>query len=222
VAFVFLWGLFYAISQIKMNRLKAGVILFHAIVYAVVPLVAQYGFETLLRHYSLAGWHQHVIARDAIFTRLPLLPRFLVHNFIDVLLRINSKVVEMIFNNPLSTEYLEILGMFGVICFFSILPRYIKGDKLNGIYATYLSNLIVPLTASLVASMPPATGWDKYTFAYRAINDIPVLLLAQSIGLYHITKFGCQWLPAWIKPKYVTYLVVLFIFVFSYHKIIFK
>jgi hypothetical protein len=112
--------------------------------------------------------------------------------------------------------------MFGVICFFSLLPKYVNGDKLKGVYAIYLSNIATPLTASLVAIIPPATGWDNHTIAPRAINDIPVLLLAQSIGLYHIAKFGCQWLPAWIKPKYVTYVVVLFIFVFSYHKIIFK
>jgi hypothetical protein len=222
MGFIFLWGFFYAVSQVKAHRIRAGLTLLLVIVYVIVPLIAQEAFEALLQYYDLAGnVGEHANAAEDLVSQLPLVPSFVVHNFLTTISKISDDLVKLIVYNPLSEEYLKIFGVFGLLCFFSILPKYIKGTDLKGIYALYLSPVLIQSTASFVAQIPPATyAWLAWTGPQRSGSHLFVLALAQCIGLYHIAQFVCRWMPAWFKPKYLIYCTVLFIYIFSYHKLL--
>lgn len=222
VGFVFLWGLFYALSQFKDSRARATVTLLHAIGYAIVPLLALRGFKILLTSYNLAGKvSEHADAVSYLIAQIPAVPRFIVHHLWESVGKISDELTQIILYNPVSRESLKVMGVFGVVCFFSIFPKYIKGEYLKGFYATYLSSLIITLIAAFLAYIPPLKyPWLEWSGPTRTIGDVPVLVLAQSIGLYHSAEFVCRWLPTWLEPKYPTYLVVLFIFIFSYHRLL--
>jgi hypothetical protein len=226
VGFIFLWGLFYALSQLKMNRIKAGVTLCYAAVYAVVPLVTQESCEKLLDYYALTGrvtglW-AHADAAEELLRQLPLVPSFIVHNFVESVIKISDELTRLIVFNPVNAEYLKILGVFGLICMSTILPKYIKDDHLMGLSALYLSaTIIIPLVVSFVVQMPPAEyAFLDWTSSKRAVGYLLVFPLAQSLGLCYFPELGRRWMPGWLKPEYLTYSIVLFIFVFSYHRLL--
>jgi len=223
IAFIFFWGLFHALDHIKASRTKAFFTFLHAIVYASIPLISLKGFEELLRHYHLEGYLDNVNVRGAILSKLSSIPNFLVHNVEGFVVRFNREVLRLIFENPVRNEYLAILGILGVICFFSMLLNHIQRDDLPGVYALYSSSIITPLIASLAAYIPPVARYaGAYTAPDRVSNYYVLFILAQSVGISYLAQRLCSWLPDWIKPKYVTSLVVLFIFVFSYHRMLFK
>ncbi len=135
----------------------------------------------------------------------------------------SEELTRLIVVNPLNSEYLKIFGVFGLLCFFSIVPKYIRGDHLKGIYALYLAvTIIIPLIAAFIVQIPPADEFAflDWTSSKRAVGYLLVFPLAQSIGLYHFAELGRRWMPTWLKPKYLTYFIVLFIFIFSYHRLL--
>jgi hypothetical protein len=98
------------------------------------------------------------------------------------------------------------------------LPKYLKNCDLKGVYAMYSSGIILPLIGSFAAYVPPESPHAyAYTLFDRAAGPYTLLVLAQCIGMYHVAKLLCHWLPAKIKPEYVTYAIVLVIVMFSFY-----
>ena len=223
IGFLLLWGALHAVSQARTNLLDAGRTLLKAVMYGMIPQLAQDAFEVMLAHYDLMGMvSEHANASEDLLKQLYLLPSFLWQNGISAILKINTDLTQVLFTNALTEEYLSVLGGFGVICFFSLLFRYLQSDDLKGIYAIYFSAICVQVIASFIAQIPPATySWLAWTGPQRPGGVLPALVLAQSIGLYHFAKIGSRWIGGeWVTPRPLYYGVVLFIFLFSYHHIL--
>ena len=221
VGFVFFWGLFHVLGQVKaMGRRSISLIRF-PIMYGLVPIVSQFLFETLLKYYRLMGSHANIHARSAVLEKLISIPVYYIENIGKFFQLTTDSLYKIIYKNPLLFEYHQLLGAFGVICFFSLIPKYIKGKERKGIYAIYLAPIIIPALATLAANIPPLHRYyDIYLSAQRTADYYPVLILAQSIGIYHISKSLCKWLPNLIKPQYLAYPVGFLLFIYSYHNIL--
>ncbi len=222
IGFIGLWGLFSALGQVKRSHKRAAVSLGLALLFAIVPLVAQESFETLLESYDLAGnREEHADASEFLISQLPLVPGYLMHHFWESVVKTSDDLVKLMVYNAISEEYLGILGLFGVICAFSLLPAYLNKEHLAGISALYFSSVLLQATASFIAQIPPATyAWVGWTGPQRSGSHLLILVLAQCLGLFHLAHWGQRWLPAWLKPRYPTYVVVLFICIFSFHKLL--
>jgi len=184
-----------------------------AMVYAVVPICSQYLWEVLLRFYNLQGMPDNIQARANLWNKLLLFPKYVYSNFWECGALVSRNIIRLVVENPVlpvkdlldpsahptaftgegTIEYWSLLGLLGVFSLFVLLPKYVSKEHQKGLYACYISNLGVSLLGSLVAAVPPLM---KYHWIFltpgRTNNAYPVLVLAQSIGIYHITKFCCD------------------------------
>jgi len=220
VAFLFFWALFHALGQIKVNPREAGRVILHGICYCIVPMLSLFIFENILKYYAMEGYSDNLISRRDIFAKLPIFPAYLFNHTTEMAQLAGECIDTLIFSNPQKMEYIELFGSFGVISFFVFIPKYIKSDKPNGLYAIYLATLSIPLFAMLIASIPPLA---KYSYIYvsfiRTTDYLPALVLAQSIGLYYVTKASCGWLQIGLKPSYAAYGASLFIYLYAYFQL---
>lgn len=222
VAFIFFWGGLHALEQIKISRQKTFSFLLHAGIYALIPLLSLRGFEMLLRHYHLEGYLDNANVRNVILEKLLIIPSYLLHNTGEFIARCNREIFQLFFRNPVLNEYFALLGVLGVICFFSLLVRAIPRHERQGVYAIYSACLIVPFIAALAAYIPPVAQYaPAYTAPDRVSNYYILFILAQSMGITYIAKQMCRWLPEWIRPEYLIFLMVSCIFAFSYYRILF-
>jgi len=220
VTFLFFWALFHALGQIKVNPRETGRIILHGICYCIVPMLSLFVFESILKQYGMEGYSDNLISRRDIFAKLPLFPTYLFNHTAEMAQLAGECIDTLIFSNPQKMEYIELFGSFGVISFFVFIPKYIKSDKPNGLYAVYLATLSIPLIAMLIASIPPLA---KYSYIYisfiRTTDYLPALILSQSIGLYYIAKASCGWLPIRLKPSYAAYGASLYIYLYAYFQL---
>jgi len=220
VVFLFLWAFLHAICEINTNVRSSGRIMLHGIFYSMAPMLSLFILESILGHYGLEGNSDNIGARSDVLEKVLLLPAYFFNNMDKIYKLADHSINTLVFRNPRSDEYLALLGSFGVVSFFAIMPGYIKSENRKGLYAIFLATLLLPLVAKLSASIPPLA---KYSYIYldrnRTTDYLPALILSQSIGIYHLAKVCCKRLPLWIKPSYFVYSATLFIFIYSYYNI---
>lgn len=221
VAFIFIWAVSFALDQIKINIYESGRIFLHGIIYGCAPLLTLFIFERILRYYGLEGWGDNIQSRTDIFEKIFLLPSYFVDNMGKIGRLADWSINKLIFRNPREMEYINLLGSFGVICFFVFIPRYIDKIKQKGLYAIYLATILVPLAAMLAASIPPLARYHYiYVTSGRTNDFLIVLVLAQSMGIYYISKTFCRYFSNRINPAYLNYGVVTIIYIYSYIHIV--
>jgi len=168
--------------------------------------------------------------RAALFDKLLLLPSFIYTNFLECGAIASRIIVKLVVENPIlavkdpietQIEYWFLLGMLGVFSFFVFLPRYVSKEHRKGLYACYISNFSLSFVTSLAAAIPPLM---KYHYIFiseaRTNNAYPILILAQSIGIYHITKFCCDKFKIGKKETIVVTIAVC-IYMLSFVKMLF-
>ncbi len=199
---VLVWGFFHSIRTLGTNIKKSLGTIVQSLVFAVVPICSQHLWEMLLRFYHLQGLPKNTQIRAALFDKLLLLPSFIYTNFLECGAIASRIIVKLVVENPIlavddpietQIEYWFLLGMLGVFSFFVLLPKYVSKEHRQGLYACYISNLGLSFVTSLAAAIPPLMRYH-YIFISEARTNYayPVLILAQSIGIYHITKVCCD------------------------------
>ena len=210
---VLLWGFFHSIRALSISIKKALGTIAHTAALGVVPIFSQYLWEVLLRFYDLQGMPDNLQARANLLNRLVLLPKYIYSNFWQCGALASRNIIRIVVENPVlpakellhpsahptaftgggTIEYWSVLGLLGVFSLFVLLPKYVSKEHKEGLYACYISNLSIALLSSLAAAIPPLM---KYHWIFltpsRTNNAYAVLILAQSIGIYHITKVCCD------------------------------
>ncbi len=213
VTFLFLWGIFYIISAIEKNASDTINILLHTAVYCLIPILSQFVFEHILQLYGLEGWNDNVNIRNDILSKLSILPVYLFHHSTQCYQIITDSIYQLVFKNPMKMEHIQLWGAFSVIFIFIFIPRYVEPKDQRGIWALYLAVLLIPTLAMLAAVIPPEGKYTNiYTHQTRAGDFFPVLILAQSIAIYHFSKFCQLRMPEWINTRYLAYIVFQFWF----------
>jgi hypothetical protein len=239
---VFLWGLFYAFRKENRQRGRFLRIAAHTVVLAVIPMLGQKAWEMLLQTYNLQGRDVNVQSRSDLFSRLLQIPGQIYTHFGDYGTLVSRNIIRIVVENPAlpardllkdsapevsaifenSVEYWPILGLLGVFSFFVWLPRYIDKEHRGGLYACYISNLGISLISSLAAAIPPLMtyGW-MFLSPSRTNNAYPVLILAQGIGIYHITSFCCCKLGVGKQTEIAVIVVGICIYLLSFVQLCF-
>ncbi|UCF42774.1 MAG: hypothetical protein JSV99_09310 [Planctomycetota bacterium] len=246
-AFVFsgillLWGFFHSfrvLSEGVKKSLGGGI---KAVALAVVPLCSQYLWEVLLRFYDLQGMPDNIEARANLLEKLFLLPRYIYTNFWEFGALVSRNIIRLVVENPVlpakdlidasahptaftgecTIEYWSVLGLAGVFSLFVLLPRYLSKEHKEGIYACYISNLSIGLLSSLAAAIAPLMKYHWIFLApSRTNNAYPVLILAQSVGIYHITKFCCDKFKIATRTQAVVVVVAVVIYMLSFVRLLF-
>lgn len=239
---ILLWGFFHSIRVLGEGVKKSLVAGVRAVVLAVVPLFSQYLWEVLLRFYDLQGMPDNVEVRANLLERLFLLPRYIYTNFWQFGTLVCRNIIRLVVENPVlpvkdlidasahptavtgecRIEYWSVLGLVGVFSLFVLLPRYLSKEHKEGIYACYVSNLSIGLLSSLAAAITPLMKYHWIFLApSRTNNAYPVLILAQSVGIYHITKFCCDKLEIEKKVQIIVVIVAACIYILSFVKLLF-
>ncbi|MDM8554103.1 hypothetical protein QUF75_05175 [Desulfococcaceae bacterium HSG7] len=219
VTFLFLWGLFCTVSVTKRNAFDAMYILLHTVVYCSIPILSQFMFEHILQFYGLEGWNDNVMIRNHILSKLISLPVYLFHHSAQCYQIITDSIYQLVFKNPMKMEHIQLWGAFSVIFIFIFIPRYVEPKKQKGIWALYLAVLLIPTLAMLAAVIPPKGKYISiYTHQTRTGDFFPVLLLAQSIAIYHFSKFCQLRMPEWINTRYLAYSIGSVIYLLSYYE----
>jgi hypothetical protein len=237
-----LWGFFRSVAVLSTNIKKTLGTATQAVAYAVVPICSQYLWEALLRLYDLQGMADNTEARANLLDRLLLLPKYLYSNLWECGALVSRNIIRLVVENPVlpvkdlldpsthptqftgegTIEYWAVLGLFGVFSLFVLLPRYVSKEHKEGLYACYISNLSIGLLSSLAAAIPPIM---KYQYVFltpaRTNNAYPVLILAQSIGIYHIARFSCDRLKIGKKNESVVVGIAVCIYLLSFVKLLF-
>lgn len=199
---VLVWGFFHSIAALGKNIKKSVGTMVQTVAFAAVPICSQYLWEAILQLYNLQGSPLNTQVRAALLDKLLLLPGFIYTNFLEWEAIASRIIVKLVVENPIlavkdpietQIEYWFLLGMLGVFSFFVLLPKYVSKEHRKGLYACYISNLGLSFVTSLAATIPPLMRYH-YIFISeaRTNNAYPVLILAQSIGIYHITKVCCD------------------------------
>ncbi|MBN2271817.1 MAG: hypothetical protein JXN61_14460 [Sedimentisphaerales bacterium] len=209
---LFLWGLFHVFRKPNTQPRRFLRITAHTLILAAIPILGQKAWEMLLQMHNLQGRDVNIQSRSDVFSRLVQIPGQIYTHFWAYGALVSRNIIRIVVENPVlpardllkdsapevsalfenSIEYWSLLGLLGVFSFFVWLPRYIDKEHRGGLYACYISNLSISLISSLVAAIPPLMtyGW-MFLSPSRTNNAYPVLILAQGIGIYHITRFCC-------------------------------
>jgi hypothetical protein len=200
-------------------------------VLAIVPACSQYIWEKLLRLYNLEGLPYNSQARADLLHRLILLPKYIFSNFWEYGTLASRHIIKLVVENPIlaeadpvevQCEYWFVLGMLGVFSFFVFMPRYVGKEQREGLYVCYISNLGISFLSSLAATIPPLMRYHTIFLSIgRTNNAYPVLILAQSIGIYHIMKICCEKLEIGNRTEMVVVAVAVFIYILSFVKMLF-
>lgn len=227
---VLVWGFFHSIRTLGTNIKKSLGTIVQSLVFAVVPICSQHLWEMLLRFYHLEGLPHNVQVRADLLDKLILLPHHIYTNFLECGAIASRIIIKLVVENPIlavddpietQIEYWFLLGMLGVFSFFVLLPKYVSQEHRKGLYACYISNLGLSFVISLAAAIPPLMRYH-YIFISeaRTNNAYPVLILAQSIGIYHITKVCCDKLRIGKKETIVVAIAVC-IYMLSFVRMLF-
>lgn len=237
-----LWGLFHSFRVLGEGVKKSLGAVVKAVALAVVPLCSQYLWEVLLRFYDLQGMPDNIEARANLLDRLFLLPRYIYTNFWEFGAFVSRNIIRLVVENPVlpvkdlidasahptavtgecTIEYWSVLGLVGVFSLFVLLPRYLSKEHKEGVYACYVSNLSIGLLSSLAAAITPLMKYHWIFMApSRTNNAYPVLILAQSIGIYHITKFCCDKFGIEKRVQIIVVIVAACIYLLSFVKLLF-
>jgi len=239
---VLLWGFFHSVKVLSTNIKKSLGTMAHTAVLGLVPVLSQYLWEVLLRFYDLQGMPDNLQARANLLNRLVLLPKYIYSNFWQCGALASRNIIRIVVENPVlpardllegsapplaltgetSIEYWSLLGLLGVFSFFVFLPKYMSKENREGLYACYISNLGIAFISSLAAAVPPLMKYHWMFLApSRTNNAYPILILAQSIGIYHITKFCCDKLKIGTKTEFIVVTVAVCIYILSFAKLLF-
>ncbi len=239
---VLLWGLFHSFRVLGESVKKSLGAAVKGVVFAIFPVFSQYLWEVLLRLYGLQGMPDNMEVRANLSERLFLLPRYIYTNFWQFGALASRNIIRLVVENPVlpakdlidtsahptaftgecSIEYWSALGLVGVSSLFVLLPRYLSKEHKEGIYACYVSNLSIGLLTSLAAAITPLMKYHWIFLApSRTNNAYPVLILAQSIGIYHITKFCCDKFKMPTRTQAVVIVVAVVIYMLSFVKLLF-
>lgn len=239
---VLLWGFFHSVRTLSTNIKKSLGTMAHTLVLGVAPILAQYLWEALLRSYNLQGMPDNIQVRAELFSRLLLLPKYIYSNFWHCGALISRNIIRLVVENPVlpakdllegsaptlaltgesSIEYWSLLGLLGVFSFFVFVPRYVSKEHQKGLYACYIANLSIAFISSLAAAIPPLMKHHWIFLApSRTSNAYLVLVLAQSIGIYHITKFCCDKLKISEKAETIVVTITVCIYMLSFVKLLF-
>ncbi len=201
-AFVLLWGLSHSIRTLGTNIKKSLGTIVQSLVFAVVPICSQHLWEMLLRFYHLQGLPNNTQIRANLLDKLLLLPGYIYTNFLECGAIASRIIIKLVVENPIlavddpieiQIEYWFLLGMLGVFSFFVLLPKYVSKEHREGLYVCYIANFGLSFVTSLAAAIPPLMKYHSiFLSEARTNNAYPVLILAQSIGIYHITKVCCD------------------------------
>lgn len=241
-AFVLLWGLSHSIRTLGTNIKKSLGTIVQAMVFALIPICSQYVWEVLLRFYSLQGMPDNTQARATLWNKLLLLPKYVYSNFWEFGALVSRNIIRIVVENPVlpakellppsahpsaftgesTIEHWSILGLLGVFSFFVLLHKYVSKEYQKGLYACYISNLSIALLSSLAAAIPPLMKyhWILLTPS-RTNNAYPVLILAQSIAIFHIVKFCCNKFRIEAKTKFIVVAIAVCIYILSFVKLLF-
>jgi hypothetical protein len=239
---VLLWGFFHSIRALSISIKKALGTIAHTAALGVVPIFSQYLWEVLLRFYDLQGVPDNLQARAELLDRVLLLPKYLCSNFGEFAALVGRNIIRIVVENPVfpakellpptapptaftgeaTIEYWPLLGLLGVFSFFVFLHKYVRKENREGLYACYISNLSIALLSSLAAAIPPLM---KYHWIFltpsRTNNAYPVLILAQSIAIFHIVKFCCNKFRIEAKTKFIVVAIAVCIYILSFVKLLF-
>jgi hypothetical protein len=237
-----LWGFFHSFRVLGGGVKKSLGAASKGVAFAVVPVLSQYLWEALLRFYDLQGTPDNIEARANLLERLFSLPRYIYTNFWEFGALASRNIIRLVVENPVlpakdlidasahptaltgecTIEYWSVLGLVGVFSFFVLLPRYLGKEHKEGIYACYISNFGIGLLSSLAAAIAPLMKYHWIFLApSRTNNAYPVLILAQSIGIYHVTKFCCDKLKIATRTQAVVVAVAVVIYMLSFVKLLF-
>jgi hypothetical protein len=239
---VLLWGFFHSIRVLSISIKKALGTIAHTAALGVVPIFSQYLWEVLLRFYDLQGMPDNLQFRVNLLKRLVLLPKYIYSNFWQCGALASRNIIRIIVENPVfpakdllegsapplavsgetSIEYWPILGLLGVFSFFVFLHKYVRKENREGLYACYISNLSIAFISSLAAAVPPLMKYHWIFLApSRTNNAYPVLILAQSIAIFHIVKFCCNKFRIEAKTKFIVVAVAVCIYILSFVELLF-
>jgi hypothetical protein len=239
---VLLWGFFHSIKALSISIKKALGVAAHTAALGAVPIFSQYLWEVLLRFYDLQGMPDNLQARAELLDRVLLLPKYLYSNFGEFVALVGRNIIRIVVENPVfaakdllpptapptaftgeaTIEYWPILGLLGVISFFVFLHKYVRKENREGLYACYISNLSIAFIGSLAAAVPPLMKYHWIFLApSRTNNAYPVLILAQSIAIYHITKLCCDKLKIGAKTDVIVVIIAVCIYILSFVKLLF-
>jgi hypothetical protein len=105
---------------------------------------------------------------------------------------------------------------------FVLLPKYVSREHKEGLYACYISNLSIGLLSSLAAGIAPLMKYHWIFLApSRTNNAYPVLILAQSVGIYHIARFCCDRFKVAARTQTVVVVIAVVIYMLSFVKLLF-
>jgi hypothetical protein len=239
---VLLWGFFHSIRALRISIKKALGTIAHTAALGVVPIFSQYLWEALLRFYDLQGMPDNLQARAELLDRVLLLPKYLCSNFGEFVALIGRNIIRIVVENPVfpakellpptapptafageaTIEYWPILGLLGVFSFFVFLHKYVRKENREGLYACYISNLSIAFIGSLAAAVPPLMKYHWIFLApSRTNNAYPVLILAQSIAIFHIVKFCCNKFRIEAKTKFIVVAIAVCIYILSFVELLF-
>jgi hypothetical protein len=237
-----LWGFFHSIKALNISIKKSLGVAAHTAALGAVPIFSQYLWEALLRFYNLQGMPDNLQARAELLDRVLLLPKYLYSNFGEFAALASRNIIRIVVENPVfaakellppsapptaftgeaTIEYWPLLGLLGVISFFVFLHKYVRKENREGLYACYISNLSIAFISSLAAAVPPLMKYHWIFLApSRTNNAYPVLILAQSIAIYHITKFCCDKLKIGAKTDVIVVIIAVCIYILSFVELLF-
>ena len=234
-----LWGLFCWAATVRRNAKGSLVTIVQALIFAIVPACSQRLWEKMLVHYNLQGIAYNLEARAGLFERLFSLPGKFYSDFLHWGNLTIRHIIRLVLGNPVlrteklfdkrvftlgepRIEYWTLLGLFGVVSLFVFLPRYLNKDQKKGIYACYIANLGIALLSSLAAAIGPVMryGWI-FLAPSRTNHAYLVLILAQSVGIYHITKFFCGKFKIERATEIIAVAIAVCIYMLSFVKLLF-
>ncbi len=222
-ALILCWGFFNAIGMHKDNIKKAFINIAQSIFLALIPIVSLYIWEWILKYYNLEGPNLNVVARESLLKNLFLIPEYYFQNSMKFFMLVKQYIYKIIIENPMNSviEYWSYLGLLGVISCFFFLPRYLGKEQKRGIYACYIAAVSLTLIAALAAAIPGFVG-NHYVFITpeRSNNAFPVLILAQSVGIFHIIKIFCDKIQIFNRDIIVIAIAVC-IYLLSFLKLLF-
>lgn len=237
-----LWGFFRFCRMLGTDIKKSLATVLQSVLYAVVPIFSQYLWEVLLRMYDLEGMTDNLRTRTELFNRVLSLPGYIFSNFWEFGTLASRNVIRLVLENPVlpakdlldpsvhptqftgeaTIEYWAVLGLLGVFSFFVLLPKYVNNGHKVGLYACYISNLSVSLLSSLAAAVPPLMKYHwVFLTPFRTNSAYPVLILAQSIGIYHISRSCCDKLKIGEKNDAIVVTIAVCIYMLSFVKLLF-
>jgi hypothetical protein len=198
--------------------------------------------KSLVAGVKAVGMPDNIEARANLLDRLFLLPRYIYTNFWEFGALVSRNIIRLVVENPVlpvkhlidasahptavtgesTIEYWSVLGLVGVFSLFVLLPKYLSKEHKEGVYACYISNLSIGLLSSLAAAVGPLMKYHWIFMApSRTNNAYPILILAQSIGIYHITKFCCDKFKIEKKENAIVVGVAICIYLLSFVKLLF-